>query len=393
MPVKFFKLLYAAILLLSVTTQAQNKLDSTGNAGIGTLTPSEKLTIYNGNQLFRKQFGTGADYDWLTIGSHEQGEKEITGVFTGIFGTNINPVLDANGKPTSRNIQPTNAYRQSWALTFGSGDTYNNFSIWGGRAATANVPLNPIFNISSSGNIGIGISNPVVPLDVTGSIRYSGMMINDVSAENTTVRLKPGASNTATISGIFEAYEKADLGNSASALFGIANSSWAAPVPSVALMSTQQGTGVTKDIMIWAHDSPSATNTALCIKANTNNIGIGTTTPGTYKLAVEGTIGARKVKVMAQEMPWADFVFDPAYALPTLEKVEVHIRSKKHLPGIPSAKEIKENGLDLGEMQQLQMQKIEELTLYLIEVNKKLAAQQAIIAEQQKEISELKKSR
>jgi hypothetical protein len=392
MPIKLLKLLSPAILLLLSTTQAQNKLESTGNVGIGTLTPSEKLTIYNGHQLFRKQFGTGPDYDWLTIGSHEQTEKEITGVFTGIFGTNINPTLDGNGKPTSRNTQPTNAYRHSWALTFGSGDTYSNFSIWGGHAATANTPLSPVFNISSYGNIGIGISNPQVPLDVNGSVRYTGMMINEADAENTTVRLKPGASNTAAISGIFEAYEKADIGNSGSALFGITNSTWAAPIPSVALMSTQQGTGVTKDIMIWAHDSPSATNMALCIKANTNNIGIGTTMPGPYKLAVEGTIGARKIKV-TQALPWADFVFDPEYVLPTLKEIEAYVRVKKHLPGIPSATEIKENGLDLGDMQQKQMQKIEELTLYLIEINKKLAAQEAIISEQQKEINDLKKKK
>ncbi|MRG46030.1 hypothetical protein GFS24_12955 [Chitinophaga sp. SYP-B3965] len=392
MPAKFPKLLFAATLLLNVTTLAQNKLDSTGNVGIGTLTPSEKLTIYNGNQLFRRQFGTGPDYDWLTIGSHEQTEKEITGIFTGIFGTNINPTLDGNGKPTSRNIQPTNAYRQSWALTFGSGETYNNFSIWTGHEATSNVPLTAVFNISSYGNIGMGLSNPQARLDVNGSVRYSGMLVNETDGENTTVRLKPLASNTASISGIFEAYEKGDIGNSGSALFGIANSTWAAPLPSVAIMSTQQGTGVTKDIMIWAHDNPSATNTALCIKANTNNVGIGTTAPGPYKLAVEGTIGARKVKVTGV-LPWADFVFEPAYVLPTLAEIEAHIRSNKHLPGIPSAAEIKENGLDLGDMQQKQMQKIEELTLYLIEINKKLAAQDAIIAEQQKEIKELKKKK
>jgi hypothetical protein len=131
---------------------------------------------------------------------------------------------------------------------------------------------------------------------------------------------------------------------------------------------------------------------ALCIKANTNNIGIGTTMPGPYKLAVEGTIGARKIKV-TQALPWADFVFDPEYVLPTLKEIEAYVRVKKHLPGIPSATEIKENGLDLGDMQQKQMQKIEELTLYLIEINKKLAAQEAIISEQQKEINDLKKKK
>lgn len=225
-----------------------------------------------------------------------------------------------------------------------------------------------------NGDIGIGTEFPTATLEVVGHVKLSGMLVNETNVGNTSIRLRPAPSNTATISGIFEAYEKADIGNSGSVLFGMANTNWAAPLSSLVIMSTRQGTGVTKDIMMWAHDSPSATNSALCIKANSNNIGIGTTNPGPYKLAVEGTLGARKVKV-TQVAPWADFVFDAAYALPTLKEVEQHIKANKHLPGIPSAKEITKDGLDLGDMQQKQMQKIEELTLYIIELNKKLEEQ------------------
>lgn len=101
------------------------------------------------------------------------------------------------------------------------------------------------------------------------------------------------------------------------------------------------------------------------------NVGIGTTTPGSYKLAVEGTIGARKVKV-TQQANWADFVFEPEYELPSLQEVEAFVRKHKHLPDIPSAKEVAEEGVDLGEMNKLLLQKIEEQMLYIIELNRKI---------------------
>jgi hypothetical protein len=118
------------------------------------------------------------------------------------------------------------------------------------------------------------------------------------------------------------------------------------------------------------------------------NLGIGTQVPP-YKLTVNGTLAARKVKVTQDA--WADFVFEDHYALPTLQSVEAHIKAKKHLPGIPSAGDIAEKGMDLGDMQQKQMQKIEELTLYVIELNKKLAAQQEVITQLEKAVKFPKK--
>ncbi|MCK7560203.1 hypothetical protein MKQ70_36960 [Chitinophaga sedimenti] len=101
------------------------------------------------------------------------------------------------------------------------------------------------------------------------------------------------------------------------------------------------------------------------------NVGIGTTDVGSNKLTVEGTIGARKVKVTALS-PWPDYVFAPAYELPSIAKVEQYIHEHQHLPGIPAAAEVKERGVDLGEMNAKLLEKIEELTLYLIEQNKRM---------------------
>lgn len=107
----------------------------------------------------------------------------------------------------------------------------------------------------------------------------------------------------------------------------------------------------------------------LLMNTTNGNVGIGTNNP-TYKLAVNGTIRSKEVRV---ESGWADFVFENDYKLPPLDEVESFIVKNKHLPGIPSAKNVAENGLAVGEMQAKMMQKIEELTLYLIEANKKIA--------------------
>ncbi|MES2372832.1 MAG: hypothetical protein V4557_09650 [Bacteroidota bacterium] len=120
-------------------------------------------------------------------------------------------------------------------------------------------------------------------------------------------------------------------------------------------------------------------------------IGIGTTAPGPYKLAVEGVLGARKVKV-TQANPWADYVFDEGYQLRSLADIEGYIKANKRLPEIPSATEINKDGLDLGEMQTLQMKKIEELTLYLIELSKKNARLEQLVIELKQSIAQPKES-
>lgn len=105
----------------------------------------------------------------------------------------------------------------------------------------------------------------------------------------------------------------------------------------------------------------------------TENLGIGiTTVPASYKLAVAGNIITEEVKVKLQSSGWPDFVFEEKYKLPTLSEVEAHINKKGHLQNIPSAAEVKENGVLLGDMNAKLLQKIEELTLYTIEQEKEI---------------------
>lgn len=106
----------------------------------------------------------------------------------------------------------------------------------------------------------------------------------------------------------------------------------------------------------------------LYIAAN-GTVGIGTSDTKGYKLGVDGSIVCEELKVKLSQN-WPDYVFADEYELPALSEVENSIQRNKHLPGIPSAKEIHENGINVGEMQKLLMQKIEELTLYVIDLQK-----------------------
>ncbi|RZT00336.1 TMF family protein [Aquimarina brevivitae] len=117
------------------------------------------------------------------------------------------------------------------------------------------------------------------------------------------------------------------------------------------------------------------------VSGTNGNVGIGTYTPDA-KLAVNGTIHSKEVKV--DLVGWPDYVFEPEYNLPTLQEVEQHINEKGHLQNIPSAAEVEKEGVQLGEMNAKLLQKIEELTLYMIEQNKKTA-------QLQKEVEQLKK--
>jgi len=131
-----------------------------------------------------------------------------------------------------------------------------------------------------------------------------------------------------------------------------------------------------------------ATPSAKMIVTGAGNVGIGTLTTGTSKLAVEGTIAARRIKV-TQSATWPDFVFEPEYKLPSLAELEAYIKANKHLPDVPSAAEVAKEGQDVGEMNRILLQKIEELTLHLIEQEKSIKDQKAQIQALNEKIEQL----
>jgi len=126
---------------------------------------------------------------------------------------------------------------------------------------------------------------------------------------------------------------------------------------------------------------------------NTGKVTVGTDqydSDPNYIFYVRKGIKAEQVKV---ENPaangWADYVFKKDYKLKTLEEVEKHIEQKGHLPNIPSAKEVEKDGINLGEMDAKLLEKIEELTLYSIEQNKKLKLQSEKVEKLEKLVEKL----
>jgi hypothetical protein len=121
--------------------------------------------------------------------------------------------------------------------------------------------------------------------------------------------------------------------------------------------------GQTPNLVFQSNNS-----TKMTILSN-GNVGIGCTSPS-VKLAVNGKIQATEVEIKAG--PCSDYVFEKDYSLMTLKDLDQYIRQYKHLPGVPSAEEFDSEGYNIGEMDDLLLRKIEELTLYIIQLEKRI---------------------
>ncbi|MRG44436.1 hypothetical protein GFS24_04895 [Chitinophaga sp. SYP-B3965] len=227
-------------------------------------------------------------------------------------------------------------------------------------ATIANAQVTNTF--PANGSVGIGTTSPGALLDVNGATQTGILLFKGVG----------GNSNTAHYDyGIYQ--EPVD---------------WAFPFPKLVInyhtgikmvgyygyggMKFYTGVGaqgVPTGLAFSIGDGDNHVRVAHSLLVS-ESIGIGTSNTGAYALAVEGTIGARKVRVT--QAAWADYVFEPAYKFPSIAEVERYVKQHKHLPGIPSEKDVTENGIDVGEMNKMLLQKIEEQMLYIIELNKKV---------------------
>lgn len=205
---------------------------------------------------------------------------------------------------------------------------------WSTNPPTArNLAINSRANNDAWGNVGIGPLEPIQALDIGGRLNLRKGVIQNGTSPITTTE---------------------DLG----------------------LYSTRSGF----NIRIVSNQAPIQFytdgnlnvigSTPTLVVHHNGSVGIGTSSPdASFKLSVNGKIRAKEIKV---ESNWSDFVFKPDYNLMTLTELESYINTNGHLPDIPAESEVTANGVEIGDMTSKLLQKIEELTLYVIEQKKEI---------------------
>jgi len=211
-------------------------------------------------------------------------------------------------------------------------------------------------------NVGIGITSPEYMLDVRGLSFFQQLKVG-----------APQGIETAMINGF-------DITNSRN-LMQLGKYELAGAVSDIRFLVRHKGS-----VLIKCTDS----NAALEIRNGSGHAAVVYANNGNkiFQLQDDGLLRTREMRIDAAS--WADYVFDKNYQLPKLKDLAKFIDLNHHLPGVPSAAEIKENGINVGEMQTLQMLKIEELTLYLIEMDQKMELMQTEINDLKEENKNLK---
>lgn len=249
-------------------------------------------------------------------------------------------------------------------------DSYPGYGLYLNYFQKGSIYGNKGLTIVPSGNVGIGTMSPVSKLDVNGDINIDGNLhISQNINVGSNIKLSGGEITYVYNDGFI--YDQKSMGYySMKWVFD----TWQQGAPSLWL----SGLGGIK--LFTGGQKPS-----LSIN-HTGSIGIGTEDPQS-KLDVRGKIIADEVEIKVNT--GADHVFKPNYALKSLSEVESFINENNHLPEIPSEKQMQKDGLNINEFQIKLLQKIEELTLYVIQQEKQLEEQGALIKTLEGEIKKI----
>ncbi|MCF2873363.1 MULTISPECIES: hypothetical protein [unclassified Tenacibaculum] len=371
------------------------RIDSNGNVGIGTTSPSVRLDISDNKEDYVsviENSGVGNAKSTLWLKTKSTWTSSIPLKITkgtddkAIFQVGANQIRIGEG--TINQSDETFLLQGNFRL--GNGGTYDDLVFKTGSAfsgtngvfeiAPKTVPGSgiakqttyfknaehssgkTIHNVVVDGKVGIGTNSPSEKLEIVDS-NASLRIRSTNSANNSSLKLDWG---------INHGYHISYNPNTAVTYFDSKHN---------AISNTPYGD------VLFRRNVDNVMKETFVIKGNSGHVGIGTVDPGAWKLAVNGNIRAKEIKV---ETGWSDFVFYDDYKLPTLEEVENHIKEKGHLKDIPSAKEVADNGIFLGEMDSKLLQKIEELTLYTIEQEKKIKALEKQVQENKKQNSKIK---
>ncbi len=379
-----------------------NGSTSTGKIGIGNITnPSSKLHLLadenEAAEINLEHRSTGnRQYAQVLLGTHSirAGNAENM-VFTTPKGRNF---AFANGRVGINTTAPTQALDVDGNIRL-----RNNAAIgtWSNHSLSFNTNSAVRMVILGDGKVGFGISDPSQKIDIDGNIR-----LRDNATIGTWSNHSLSFNTNSTARMVIAANGNVGLGSGTdpqASLHITANGS-----QDVGILLEASGTGKSAGIFFTKSavnigtldkDQPIAFYTAgtdlKMIIDPEGNVGIGVASPqhklhvaGGAKfsnqviidaggLYVNGEIKAKKY--LATLTPFPDFVFLPDYKLLTLNEVESFITENGHLPGVPSAATIEKNGIELGEMNAMLLQKIEELTLYIIAQDKKIQALDTVV--------------
>lgn len=312
-----------------------------GNIGIGTNTPVEKLDIQGNIHI-----NAGGDDNHLYWIGH-------------------NMTL---GTPVEEYAHNTLKLKPGGST---AGILYSGLEMYTANSPTSfdkkvqiSTYTNSFFN---GGNVGIGTDNPQTKLEVQGIITAG----NNASTGGSTIL--QGSYSSGVLNNLGGVYSSGGTYLS----YGLnqnGSSNWLSttniPIGRSLAVLDNAFRIYTAPAQTTAIGSALGTQpTEVFTITNSGNTGIGVINP-TEKLVVNGNIKAKKL--MVTQNSWADYVFDKDYKLMNLNDLSTYIQQYKHLPEVPSTKDIQTNGVDVGNNQTLLLKKIEELTLYIIEQHKEI---------------------
>jgi trimeric autotransporter adhesin len=380
------------------TTDVQPVVFKVSNSEAMRFNTDRSVNFLAGSAQLSAKFSTDNYYgNWVSINDNSVNSSAFSGIRLAINETNKVQIFhnaDNYSQGGSFDVLSGNAEMLSRG-----GDVY---------LSTGTFRSNGLIVKNGTGNVGIGNTAPSYKIDVNGTARFgsntlaNSMVINSLGdigigiepTPNIGLLVKKDADatvglqveNVNTGGNAFAAVQLGQDVTTAKTKFlniGFANSDLTPygvyqPAGSFIVNNGDGGLGIAAysttgnpKMRFYTGNDVLDGNMRMIID-ETGKVGIGTTSlaDNNYKLFVETGIRTRKVKV--DQAAWPDYVFYTGYKLPTLKEVEAFIQKNKHLQGMPSALEVEENGLDLGNNQAALLKKIEELTLYLIELNKKM---------------------